>query len=84
MAERSKALRSGRSPLLWAWVRIPLLIILINLTELHLLVISYGLHLILELKISENYIPDFYLAFVNVSIETWLYILLALEVELIV
>ena len=25
MAERSKALRSGRSPLLWAWVRIPLL-----------------------------------------------------------
>lgn len=24
MAERSKALRSGRSPLLWAWVRIPL------------------------------------------------------------
>ena len=22
MAERSKALRSGRSPLLWAWVRI--------------------------------------------------------------
>ena len=27
MAERSKALRSGRSPLLWAWVRIPLLTI---------------------------------------------------------
>ena len=27
MAERSKALRSGRSPLLWAWVRIPLLAI---------------------------------------------------------
>ena len=26
-AERSKALRSGRSPLLWAWVRIPLLAI---------------------------------------------------------
>ena len=25
MAEWSKALRSGRSPLLWAWVRIPLL-----------------------------------------------------------
>ena len=25
MAERSKALRSGRSPVLWAWVRIPLL-----------------------------------------------------------
>lgn len=25
MAERSKALRSGRSPLLWAWVQIPLL-----------------------------------------------------------
>ena len=25
MAERSKALRSGRSPILWAWVRIPLL-----------------------------------------------------------
>ena len=25
IAERSKALRSGRSPLLWAWVRIPLL-----------------------------------------------------------
>ena len=25
MAERSKALRSGRSPHLWAWVRIPLL-----------------------------------------------------------
>ena len=25
MAERSKALRSGRSPLLWAWVRNPLL-----------------------------------------------------------
>ena len=25
MAERSKALRSGRSLLLWAWVRIPLL-----------------------------------------------------------
>ena len=25
MAERAKALRSGRSPLLWAWVRIPLL-----------------------------------------------------------
>ena len=25
MAERSKALRSGRSPLLRAWVRIPLL-----------------------------------------------------------
>ena len=25
MAERSKALRSGRSPLLWAWLRIPLL-----------------------------------------------------------
>ena len=25
MAERSKALRSGHSPLLWAWVRIPLL-----------------------------------------------------------
>ena len=28
MAERSKALRSGRSPLLWAWVRIPLLTVL--------------------------------------------------------
>ena len=27
MAEWSKALRSGRSPLLWAWVRIPLLTI---------------------------------------------------------
>ena len=27
MAERSKALRSGRSPVLWAWVRIPLLTI---------------------------------------------------------
>ena len=25
MAEWSKALRSGRSPLMWAWVRIPLL-----------------------------------------------------------
>ena len=25
MAEWSKALRLGRSPLLWAWVRIPLL-----------------------------------------------------------
>ena len=25
MAEWSKALRSGRSPLLWAWVQIPLL-----------------------------------------------------------
>jgi hypothetical protein len=25
MAERSKALRSGRSPDLWAWVQIPLL-----------------------------------------------------------
>ena len=25
VAEWSKALRSGRSPLLWAWVRIPLL-----------------------------------------------------------
>ena len=25
MAEWSKALRSGRSPILWAWVRIPLL-----------------------------------------------------------
>ena len=25
MAERSKALRSGRSPVFWAWVRIPLL-----------------------------------------------------------
>ncbi len=25
MAEWSQALRSGRSPLLWAWVRIPLL-----------------------------------------------------------
>ena len=25
LAEWSKALRSGRSPLLWAWVRIPLL-----------------------------------------------------------
>ena len=28
MAEWSKALRSGRSPLLWAWVQIPLLTIL--------------------------------------------------------
>ena len=27
MAEWSKALRSGRSPLLWAWVQIPLLTI---------------------------------------------------------
>ena|SRR6218665_2904636 len=25
MSERSKALRSGRSPVLWAWVQIPLL-----------------------------------------------------------
>ena len=30
MAERSKALRSGRSPLLWAWVRIPLLTIFLT------------------------------------------------------
>ena len=30
MAERSKALRSGRSPLLWAWVRIPLLTFFIS------------------------------------------------------
>ena len=34
MAERSKALRSGRSPLLWAWVRIPLLTIVFIATEM--------------------------------------------------
>ena len=31
MAERSKALRSGRSPVLWAWVRIPLLTIIFHI-----------------------------------------------------
>ena len=30
MAEWSKALRSGRSPLLWAWVQIPLLTTLLT------------------------------------------------------
>ena len=35
MAERSKALRSGRSPLLWAWVRIPLLTNLFRLLLEH-------------------------------------------------
>lgn len=30
MAERSKALRSGRSPLMWAWVRIPLLTVTLS------------------------------------------------------
>ena len=34
MAEWSKALRSGRSPLLWAWVRIPLLTKNIFATEI--------------------------------------------------
>ena len=33
MAERSKALRSGRSPLLWAWVRIPLLTKIFSLSN---------------------------------------------------
>ena len=32
MAERSKALRSGRSPLIRAWVRIPLLTVIQLLT----------------------------------------------------
>ena len=32
MPERSKALRSGRSPLLWAWVRIPLLTTCFDIT----------------------------------------------------
>ncbi|KRX21891.1 hypothetical protein T07_2912 [Trichinella nelsoni] len=57
MAERSKALRSGRSPLLWAWVRIPLLSRCFHNfdnKELHQLVISKGLQFILELKISES------------------------------
>jgi hypothetical protein len=36
MAERSKALRSGRSPLLWAWVRIPLLTLLVRFLKLAL------------------------------------------------
>lgn len=30
MAERSKALRSGRSPGFWAWVQIPLLTFVIS------------------------------------------------------
>ena len=34
MAERSKALRSGRSPLLWAWVRIPLLTLILFFPEI--------------------------------------------------
>ena len=34
MAEWSKALRSGRSPLLWAWVRIPLLTNIFYLTNI--------------------------------------------------
>ena len=41
MAERSKALRSGRSPVLWAWVQIPLLTLIwlcnLQLLLLHLL-----------------------------------------------
>ena len=35
MAERSKALRSGRSPVLRAWVRIPLLTIFLGLILTH-------------------------------------------------
>ena len=42
MAERSKALRSGRSPLLWAWVRIPLLTSLLGLFCLSLKYVAGG------------------------------------------
>ena len=40
MAERSKALRSGRSPLLWAWVRIPLLTWLSHFSSPHYVLLA--------------------------------------------
>ncbi|KRY92113.1 hypothetical protein T4D_11286 [Trichinella pseudospiralis] len=70
MAERSKALRSGRSPLLWAWYGAS--------PACHFLMFTchFGVK-----DFSNGILED---ESENIFIETWPYILLALKVELIV
>ena len=52
MAERSKALRSGRSPVLWAWVRIPLLTIIFFNSFLFLVQLQFHFTEIIQHNIS--------------------------------
>ena len=55
MAERSKALRSGRSPLLWAWVRIPLLTsVFLPKLHCHCCISSYWFTLVWSFKLKNS------------------------------